>query len=413
MRRGGVLKSQLGRDYLWNTAASVMSSASFVLMFAVASRTLTIGMAGLFSFAFGVGQQFQTLGMYEVRAYHVTDVRRRFSFGMYLSTRIVTTIAMLLGIILAAVIRGGPLEYTLLIILIASTRVYDALEDVFYSEFQRSGRLDIGGRASFARIFTTTLTFCLVLFISADLLVSTVATLVVTFVVFNAVFLPPARRHFGLSLGWDRSEILLILRECLPLFLASFAAIYVSNAPKYAIEHYLDSAAQAYFAIIFMPAVVINMLSLLVFRPLLTRMATYWTDGDFGAFRSLVRRGLYSTAGAFVLVAIVTWLVGAPLLKLVFAQDVSHLMPELLVLIGAGALNAANVILYYALATMRRQKLLFVGYLITVIVITVLLIILVPLFALMGTAIAYGGAMTVLAGVFAFGVLRPNMATRS
>ena len=45
------------------------------------------------------------------------------------------------------------------------------------------------------------------------------------------------------------------------------------NVPRYAIDHFLDSAAQGYFAIIYMPAVAINLLSLLVFRPLLTRMA--------------------------------------------------------------------------------------------------------------------------------------------
>ena len=56
-------------------------------------------------------------------------------------------------------------------------------------------------------------------------------------------------------------------------FLASFIAMYLVNVPRYAIDYFLDSAAQGYFAIIYMPAVAINLLSLLVFRPLLTRMA--------------------------------------------------------------------------------------------------------------------------------------------
>lgn len=413
MTRGGALKSQLGRDYLWNAAASLMSSASFVLMFAVATRTLTIAMAGVFSLAFGIGQQFQTLGMYEVRAYHVTDVRRRFSFGMYLSTRILTVLAMLIGIIAVAIVMGGTLEHILLVVLVASTRVYDAFEDVFYSEFQRSGRLDIGGRASFLRILTTTAVFCLALFISGDLMVATVMTLLITLVVFIAVFVPPSRQHFELSLDWNRNSIVAILWECLPLFLASFAAIYSSTAPKYAIQYYLDSAAQTYFAIIFMPAVVINMLSLLVFRPLLTRMATYWVDGDHATFRSLVRRGLYSTGGAFIIVAAVTALIGPPVLQLVFGHDVSHLRAELLVFIGGGAMNAAGVILYYALATMRRQKLVLVGYLVAVAVITLLFVVFVPPFALMGTAIAYCGGMAVLTVIFALGVLRADTAVRS
>ena len=122
--------------------------------------------------------------------------------------------------------------------------------------------------------------------------------------------------------------------ECLPLFLASFLAMYLANAPRYAIDRYLDLEAQGYFSFLYMPAVAINLLSLLVLRPLLTRMAGHWSRDDWQAFASLIMRGLRTMAIAFVLVAAATWVVGVPVLALVFDTDLSPYRLELMVQIG-------------------------------------------------------------------------------
>ena len=60
------IDSQLGRDYLWNTASSIIGSASMVIMALVVSRFLGGYAAGVFTLATAAGQQFQTLGAYEV-----------------------------------------------------------------------------------------------------------------------------------------------------------------------------------------------------------------------------------------------------------------------------------------------------------------------------------------------------------
>jgi len=397
-------RSQLSRDYFWNTAASLMGSLSLVIMLMVVTRTAGIQATGIYSLAIAVGQQFQTLGMYEVRTYHVTDVGHRFSFGTYLATRLVTVTLMVLGIVGYAMVSGDTAFLVVLIALVASLRLFDAFEDVFYSEFQRAGRLDIGGRASFLRTVATTAVFSAALIIFRNLLVSTITTLLVSLMVMTAAFLPPARALFSLRPQWDVRRIKRLLAECLPLFLASFIAMYLVNVPRYAIDHFLDSAAQGYFAIIYMPAVAINLLSLLVFRPLLTRMARRWVEGDWAGFTAVIKRGLLSTLAASIVVTVVTYAVGVPILGLIFGQDVSGLRLELMVLVAGGAMNSAGVILYYALTTMRRQKLVFVGYVVAAGAITVLCLVLVPAHGLLGASVAYTGAMTVLAASFAAGL---------
>ena len=54
-------RSQLSRDYFWNTAASLMGSLSLVIMLMVVTRTAGIQATGIYSLAIAVGQQFQTV----------------------------------------------------------------------------------------------------------------------------------------------------------------------------------------------------------------------------------------------------------------------------------------------------------------------------------------------------------------
>ena len=369
------------RDYFWNTTASLMLSLTTAVLLLVVKRTAGLEAAGVFTIANTVGQQFQALGMYEVRTYHVTDTRHRFSFGTYLAARIVTVAAVLIA-------------------MIACLRVFDASEDVFYCELQRVGRLDIAGKACFLRTLVTICVFSGVLALGGSMLMAAVITLIASTIALLGAYLPPAGRRFSLRPLWDPRSVGKVLTECLPLALASFIALYLANAPRFAIDRYLDNARQGYFAIIFMPAFTINLLSFVIFRPLLTQMADRWVGADRSGFTAIVRRGLLGTIAAFAAVALVTYTVGAPILRFVYGTDVSGSMLELIVLVTGGAMNAASVILYYALTTMRLQRLVFVGYMIAAAAITLLCFLLVPAHALLGASLAYTGAMTSLVAVF-------------
>ena len=374
-------RGQLGRDYLWNTAASLMSSLAVVIMGVAIMRSgatdsFARAQYGLFTLALAIGQQYQTVGLYEVRTWTASTK------DPYPAFTVIAAMALL--------------------------RIFDAFEDVYYSEFQRSGRLDIAGKACFARIFTTTFLWSGLYWFTQDLLVSTIITFAVTCVVLVVAYGLPARGVFSLLPSFNVRGITGILWECLPLFIAAFLNQYLANAPRFAIHAALGDEELGVFAIIYMPAVAINMLSLFVFRPLLTRMALRWAEGKRGEFLSIVRKGLVTTAAAFIVVTAVTYVIGAPLLTLVFGTDVSGYVGELMVLVLAGALNAAGVILYYALATMRRLRAVLVAYAVAGGTAYVIAPMLTNSHAMMGASLAYAATMGLLAILFVAFMLIPT-----
>lgn len=395
------LESQLRRDYVWNTASSVMASASTVLMLLVVTRVSGIYLGGVFALATAVGQQFQSLGMYEVRTYQATDVRQRFSFGNYHATRLITVSLMIIGIVVYPILGNQPREDLILLILLAALRVMDAFEDVFLGEMQRDGRLDLAGKAYFFRVLLVTVTFIVMLLVTRNLMTTAVVSLIISSLGVLFFVVLPSRSLFSIRPVFAMRPIRALLVACLPLFLAAFLAIYLSNAPKFAIATYMNNDVQGYFAILFMPAFTINLLSTMLFRPLLTRMALVWAQGDRCGFTRLMTRGLQGAALAFAVTFLVTYAIGVPLLNFMYTEDIAPYKTEMLILVLGGAFNASSTILYYGLATMRRQHLVFVGYVLAAITVLALSTMLVSRYGMMGASVAYTAAMVTLTVVFA------------
>ncbi|WP_234966895.1 lipopolysaccharide biosynthesis protein [Olsenella urininfantis] len=352
---------QMAKSYLWNTLGSLMNAGSSVLMLLVVTRSLGAYAGGLFSIAFAIAQQFQVVGHFEMRTYQATDAKERFSFGIYLASRILTCILMILLVIAYSLVATEPHE-TLVLLLIASLRLFDAFEDVFHGMFQQHGRLDVAGRAFFFRGLTTVVTFSLGVILTHDIASACVVSFVASLVVVVLLDILPARSFVALAPTFDLRSIVRLLLTCLPLFVGSFLLTYLSNAPKYGIEGLMTKDYQTYYSVIFMPSLVINLLSGFVFKPLLTDLAAQWTKGNVRAFFSIVTRGFMVVCAASLLTMLVAYPLGTEVLSAIYGVDVTPLRAELMVLLVGGLLNALSVILFYAVVTMRMQRFVVVAY---------------------------------------------------
>ena len=386
--------SQLRRDFFWNTASSLMGSLSMVLMPIV-----------VFILATAIGQQFQMLGAYSVRAYQVTDVRSRFPFAVYFSTRIITTLAMIVGIIVMVLISAKPGQDLLLITLVATLRVFDAFEDVFYGEFQRLGRLDIAGYSNFFRVLITLVSFIGFIYATGSLLTATIATIAISLAAMILLVIIPAKRMFAIAPTFAWRSISTLMMACTPLFLGAFLSMYLGNAPRFAVDSFMDPDSLAHYGFIFMPALAINVLTMFIFRPLQTRMAHRWAERDNKGVWQLLATGFKAIAFTSIVTLILSYFFGIPVLGWLYSADLTGLRGPLMILVVGGTLNAIGVVLYYLLTTMRKQRLVLIAYVIAAVCVWALAQILVPSEGIMGASIAYTTSMSLLAVLFAIEIL--------
>lgn len=164
--------AQMRKNYFWNTLGSLMNAASTVLMLMAVTRTMGAAAGGIFSLAYAIAQQLMVIGHFEIRTYQATDTEEKFPFGVYLGSRCITTICMMIGVVIYSATTQGLTYEGLLFTLIASLRLFDVVEDVFHGMFQQHGRLDIAGRAFFFRVLTTVVAFVAGVVLTRNLLVS-------------------------------------------------------------------------------------------------------------------------------------------------------------------------------------------------------------------------------------------------
>lgn len=349
-------------SFIWNIVGSGISAgSSFVLLFCV-TRVVGVKDGGIFSLAFATAQMLLTIGKYGVRSFQATDISEEVSFCTYLVTRCIFCLGMVLCGFLYVLTAGFDFYKSAIVMSVCLLKMVDAAEDVFHGQLQLINKLDVAGMLlSFRNLFTIIL-FAIIIFIKHDLLYACFLTALVSLgvcLLTNIIFVKKYQVKNG---KLNRQQGFLLFKACTPLFIGQFLSIYIYNTPKYALARFCAMELQTYYAIIFMPAFVINMFSEFVFKPLLTVLAEWWHENrirEFGKviFRLSANIG-FITAGVLVMM----YLCGIPLLSFVYKTDLNNYKTDLLILITGGGFSASVYFLYNVLTSMRKQKAILMNY---------------------------------------------------
>lgn len=397
--------SNIQRDsFLWNMAGSMLFSFQSVIMLMVLTRVLGLREAGIFTLAFANANLFLTVGKYGMRSFQVSDVRRQFSFWEYARSRWVTTLAMLAAsvvyLLYAARKNSYELDKSLVILCMCLMQAVTSVEDVFYGLYHQHNRLDVGGKIMTLRLAATILVFCAGVILLRDLLAALLIATVCTAALF-LVFVGATYRGFVREDGpaqWK--NVWLLLRICFPLFAGQFLSLYITNAPKYAIDALLTDELQACYGFIAMPVFVINLLNGFIFNPMLYQMSALWDERQIRPFvwRTIRQVGIIA---ALTLVCIAgAWLLGIPVLSWLYNTDLTSYKTELLVLLLGGGFLGLSGFLTTMNTVIRRQRGLMWGYAAVALIAMLSSERTVARFGLLGAAVLYVVLMAVLCAIF-------------
>lgn len=382
---------------------SMCNAASSVVLLLAVSRISGDTTAGIFSIAYAIAQLMLTIGLFEVRPYQSTDIKEKFLFKDYYTFRVITCILMILISIIYTLSKGYDNIKTIIVILMCVYKMIDALSDVFQGMFQQKKHLELSGRSLAFRVILSTIIFCVFLYVCDNLLLATVAATIVSVVWFVLYDCRYAKKYFEKAkwfFRFEKQKSLFV--ECVPLFLGSFMMMYIINAPKYAIDTFLSSEYQAYYNVIFMPASVVNLFSLFLFRPLLVTLTQFWNDYKYKKFVTIIMRLTLSICLVTVIVLAIVDFCGIPILSLIYGMNLVNYHSSLLLVILGGGMSALSTMLYYIITVMRQQYSLLIGYVLSCSTSVILSNFLVQTYGIFGAAITYVFSMMILSLIFLF-----------
>lgn len=399
---------QAKRDYIWNTAAGLLNAAEAVVMSMIVTRVTGLADAGMLTIAFAVGNLMMSIGKFGIRNYQVTDIEAKFSFAVYLKTRILTVAAMVLSLVGYLCYAAVMLEYDAnkigIIFLIGMIYVIESIEDVIWGYYQGRNRLDAGAKMFCFRWIGILAVFPVVLCISRNLQFTLLICLSISFVCFFIclkVSYPKICREEERIIRWrtereEMSAVKRLLVIALPLFGITFLSFYVNNAPKYAIDACLTDEIQACYGFVAMPVFIIGLLNNFVYQPTLVPMSIEWERKKYGQFLRRILRQFLVIALIMTVCLLGAVTLGIPVLSWLYHTDLSDYWMELLILLTAGGFLAVSGYLSVVLTIMRRQKDLLWPYCLTSLIAFLILKPVVSEYGTTGAALCYMILMVLL-----------------
>lgn len=391
-------------SYIWNMAGSMILAFQSVILLMVITRVIGLEAAGIYTIAYANANLFLTIGKYGMRYFQVSDVKDEYSFPEYLSSRWITTMAMLVVSIIYGIVLSGRDGYSIdkvyIILWMCLFKAVDSLEDVYHGLYQQKGRLDVASKVLTLRMVITILFFVIVLIVTKNLcwalILSTVLTMVLfvvfTFITFNLF------KSDKVKIRWRKVGAVLI--QCFPLFVGGFLSFYIGNAPKYAIDMYLSDEMQACYGFIAMPVFVIGLLNGFIFNPMLYKISLLWYNKEVKTFiKRTVRQSLIVVA-ITIICMLGGYLLGIPVLSVLYSTDLSNYKTELLILLLGGGFLGLSGWLNTVLTIMRYQHTVIFAYGIVALIALVTSNSIVFKYEILGASLLYTGLMAILCLAF-------------
>ncbi len=384
--------------YFWNIMGSFSNALLSVIVLMVITRTMSPVNSDIFSLAWSISQLMATIGTFQIRTYQATDVTGKFSFKQYLNFRFVCLIFMMVISILYIVFLNFDFYKSFVILLICIFRAVDCLADVYEGWFQQKERLDLSGKAQTARIIFCILFLFISCLITKNLIyicVSLILSYSICFYFFDFTVYKKFFRSDQSKEKFDNWNIWLkkILKETIPLFFNSFLAMAITNIPKMSIDSSIDQSllsngSQAIYNVIFMPASFLT-LAYIVFRPLVTKMAILWQEGEYRKYFLILIR-IFSILMFFCIPIIfaANW-IGCPVLSFFYGLDLSNQNWNLTIILIGGCFYTFSCILDNALVVMRKQYTLIIAYILAAVTCWLFSDTLVFMYGITGASLVY------------------------
>lgn len=357
------------KDYFWNTVAGLINAAEAVLMSMIVTRISGLSDAGVITISFAIGNLMMTIGKFGVRNFQVTDINNSYHFSDYLSLRVVTVILMLLVSVVylfkCTKIDNYSLGKSLSIGAIIFIYAIEALEDVVCGELQLKRNLAKGAQLFCIRWLGIFVVFLVSMLMHKDLVMALLSSAFASLIVFLFCLVIIVSKIQTIQLPLEQfhwRKIISLACKVLPLFVVSFLTFYVNNAPKYAIDGVVNEEIQACFGFVAMPVFVIGLLNNLIYQPTLVQLAQKWNEGMIAETIQIVIKQIVYIFLLTVFVLIGSYVVGIPLLSILYATNLRGYKAEMMILLIGGSFLATSGYFSVILTLMRRQKELLIGY---------------------------------------------------
>lgn len=341
-------------NFIWNIIGTGFNAFNSLFFMIAVTRINGLNDAGIFTLAFSTACLLYVIGAYSGRIYQVTETNKNIKDKEFIYNRYISCSLMIVITIIFVLIKGYDLYKSLIFIFLAIYKCLEAFSDVLYGIMQKNDELNKVGKSYFIKSLLSVVMFILIDVITKNIILSCAIICVIWILVIVLYDKRIINRFVNFKEKINKENIIKIFKGGFFIFAITFLGIYLLNAPKYAIDKYSSNDIQAIFGIIIMPATVMSLVSQFLIHPYLTKIVDLVKEVEFKKLNKLILK-IILYIGIFGIVAsILAYIVGIPILSLVYGIDLNGYQFQLFSIIIAATLYNIGIVYSSVLTTIRH-----------------------------------------------------------
>jgi O-antigen/teichoic acid export membrane protein len=396
----------LRANFAWTFAGNVLYGACQWGMLSVLAKLGNASIVGQFTLGLAVAAPVFMFTNLQLRAVQATDVSAETGFANYFTLRLLATLLGLIVVVALLPFAGASSAVRVVILLVSVSKCVECMSDVTAGLLQREEQLKRVAISLMMRGVASVLVFSLTFAYFRNLALAVAAMSVVWLAVLLSYDVRNVRALIGRHdpfFRFDRHELWRLTMLGLPLGWVVFFGCLSVNIPRYFLQHYIGLADQGIYASLAYLVIAINMVVSALSVSVTTHLARLFADGDHRQFvRLLTKLSLLGVLIAVVGVPL-TFLVGRPLLTLLYRREYADHVGLLALLVGIAGLTTIGNFLFCGLTAARTFRVQVPIYIVQLVIGVAGAALFVPMLGLIGAGIALllSAAVVVLGGLWA------------
>ena len=294
--------------------------------------------------------------MQGIRNYQVSDMKEKYTSGIYVSSRLIICILSFLVCVGYALIAGYSYGSSLCIVAYCLFKMAEAFYDVYAGICQKKWRMDWIGKSWMVKGILSFAGFVAVLAVTQNLLAAILAMALVSWLVIFFYDIPRAKKLDTIKIHLKEKKNITLMAECFPLLCYQTMSSVIPTIPRLVMEKILGGAALGIYGSVAAPTMIVQMGASYVFNPFITLFAEQYSSGNIRDFWKTFRKCM----AAILLISVVA-LGGGKIfghwgLELLYGDEVAAHEDLLLPLIGCTILTAIVWFLCALLTVVREIK---------------------------------------------------------
>lgn len=381
------------KDYIWNSLGSLLQSAISPALLISITRLNGIDDSGLFSFALSISVVFWVVSLWGGRTYQVSDVKREFSTGGYITVRFIASLIVAVSAMIFCVLNGYNTAKTSLIMTLVSFKMLESVADSLYGVLQIHKKLYIAGISLTIKAVLGFGVFMIVDIVTRNISYGVLAILLVNLLVIIFYDILWMRRFENVAINRKLfkkyfSQAVVIMKRTSAVFVVVFLTMFSLNIPRY----FLDKSHPdqiGYFGIMAMPITLLGLFISFIIQPNVVNLSELLAKGKLKEFARIVRKINHITFGMGVFSVVLSYLIGVWVLNTIFSININNFRLDLTIMVIGAAANAFVSIYVNLLIIMRRFKGQFYTLLLTDILAVVVSMYLIERLAMLGSVLVF------------------------